>query len=53
MAKKWNVLVGVVHLITAETAEEAIKDLQVRLSTAGFEVYEGQEPNAFESEPDA
>lgn len=47
----FNVLSSVVELIEAPTAEAAIADLNTRLRKAGFELYDGQPSNAFESEP--
>ena len=48
--KQWNVLIPVVALIDAETAEEAITRLREILVLQGFDPYEGAESNAFESE---
>lgn len=47
--RKFNVLVGVVELIDAESAEAAVAELRTRLSRAGFEPYE-ESGDAFESE---
>ena len=47
----WNVRMSVVELVDAPTAERAIRKLQRRLDAAGFETYDGDEPDAFESEP--
>lgn len=46
----WNVLLGVVGLIEGESREEAIRSFHQQLTAAGFDVYEGQPPDAFLSE---
>lgn len=46
----WNVLVPVVELVQAKSAEEAIAALRQRLSSYGFEPYDGEGANAYESE---
>ena len=46
----WNVAATVVDLIEATTADTAIGILVTRLREAGFELYEGTPPDAFESE---
>jgi hypothetical protein len=48
--KTWNVLAGVVTLVQAQTREEAIAVFEEALRSAGFDVYSGQETDAFESE---
>jgi hypothetical protein len=48
--KTWNTLVPVVDLIPADSGEEAVTILRARLVAAGFEPYEGEPGNAFESE---
>jgi hypothetical protein len=49
--KLWNVLVPVVALTEAESAEEAIRRLSSQLQGAGFDIYDGDpQANAFESE---
>jgi hypothetical protein len=49
--KQWNVMVPVVAIVSARTAEEAIMRMRRNLSNAGFDFYEGEpEANAFESE---
>jgi hypothetical protein len=41
MPRTWNVLVPVVGLIAAETAEEAIRVRTAQLRALGLDVYEG------------
>jgi ParB-like chromosome segregation protein Spo0J len=48
--KTWNVLIPVVELIVAETAEDAQRILAESLQRFGFEPYE-EGRDAFESEP--
>jgi len=47
----YNVKVSVVALIAADSESAAIAVLLDRLRKAGFEPYDGDEPEAFESEP--
>lgn len=49
---KWNTLVSACEEVTAETAQEAIDILAMRLSAAGFEPYtdHARTPDAFLSE---
>lgn len=50
--KLWNVLVPVVGLVYAETAEEAVRQVTRDIERTGYDVYDGEEkPSAFESEP--
>jgi len=51
--KMWNVKIPVVRLEHAESAEAAIAKLRRRLNAAGFDVYDGEPADAFESEDDA
>lgn len=53
MPREWNVLIAVVDLIPAKTGQEAIATLHAQLTAAGFDVYEGQPADAFESEDTA
>jgi hypothetical protein len=47
----WNVAAYVVDLVEAWDESEAIGKLTTALKAAGFDIYEGDPPNAFESEP--
>lgn len=48
----YNVLAAVVELIDAESEDAAKRQLIRMLSAAGFEVYDGQPVDAFESDTD-
>lgn len=51
--RNWNVLVAVVDLVEAPTAEAAIEQLRSSLKAHGFDPYEGNPvkvPDVFESE---
>ena len=48
--KLWNVKLSVVSLEEAETAEEAVAQARRNLLSMGLDVYEGDEPDVFESE---
>lgn len=47
---KWNTAVTVVDIVEAETELGATGNLVARLQQAGFEIYEGNPPDAFLSE---
>lgn len=49
----WNVRLSVVDLVRADSDVDAVADLTRRLRAAGFDVYEGDAGDAFESEADA
>jgi 2-keto-3-deoxy-6-phosphogluconate aldolase len=51
MTRRWNTLVPVVAVVSAETADEAVSVFRAQVAAAGFDVYEGGEPGcgAFES----
>jgi hypothetical protein len=52
---QYNVLVGVVEVVDATSAEAAIRQMEARLEEAGFDTYHvtppAELPQAFESEP--
>jgi hypothetical protein len=46
----WNVKVPVVELVRATTPKLAASYVKTRLEAAGFMVYDGEQPDVFESE---
>ena len=46
----YNVALVIVELVEADSEEEAIAKLRAKVREAGLNEYEGQPPDAFESE---